>query len=70
MELCRIKCGQVIFLGYQGLKVKETIMYQDNKSEILYENNGKDSISNRTNHINIRYFCINNLIKQGELEVK
>ena len=59
-----------IFLSYQGLKVKGTIMYQDNEIEILHENNGKDSISNITNNINIRYFCINNPIKQVRLEVK
>ena len=44
------------FLDYKRYKVKETIMYKDRKSEILLEKNGKNCISKKTNHINIRNF--------------
>ena len=40
-----------------GYVVTENIIYQDNKSAILLKNNGKSSISKRTKHINIRFFC-------------
>ena len=44
------------FLEEQDYQVNQTILYQDNKSTILLENNGKNSSSRRTRHINIRYF--------------
>jgi hypothetical protein len=42
----------------QGYDVKDNILFQDNKSSILLENNGKASSSKRTKQINIRYFFI------------
>jgi hypothetical protein len=42
------------FLQEQGIRVKNTVMYQDNKSTILLATNGKYSSSKRTKHINIR----------------
>ena len=44
------------FMEAQGYGSKNTIVYQDNKSAILLEKNGKMSSSKRTKHINIRYF--------------
>ena len=40
-------------LNSQGYDVLENILYQDNKSDILLENNGKDPISKVTKNINI-----------------
>ena len=58
------------FLDAQGYDVKETIMYQDNKSAILMKKNGKFSSSKRTKHINVRYFFIKDRIQNGELKVE
>ena len=58
------------FLKSQGYKIKDTIMYQDNKSAILMEKNGKFSCSKRTKHINVRYFFIKDRIQNGELNIK
>ena len=44
-------------------------MYQDNQSAILLENNGRESSSRRTKHLNIRYFFIKDCIKKGELKI-
>ena len=44
--------------------IKDTIMFQDNKSTILLDNNNK-----KCKHIDIS-FVIPNRIKQGEVEVK
>ena len=41
------------FLNWQGYIAKEIILYQDNKSAILLEKNGKKSSSKRTKHIAI-----------------
>jgi hypothetical protein len=49
-------CWSRYFLEAQGYSVGENIIYQDNKSAILLEKNGKASSSKQTKHINIRYF--------------
>jgi hypothetical protein len=45
-------------------------LYQDNKSSILLEKNGKASSSKRTRHIAIRYFFVTDRIAKGELSVE
>jgi hypothetical protein len=57
------------FLEAQGYTCDESIVYQDNKSAILLENNGTASSSKRTRHINIRYYFVTNRIADGELSV-
>ena len=44
------------FLGGQGFKVKNTIVYQDNQIAILMERNGKYLCGNKTCHIYMRCF--------------
>ena len=46
------------FLEEQGMEISESILFQDNMSAELLENNGKTSCSKRTRHMNIRYFFI------------
>ena len=58
------------FLQEQGYTVGKPILYQDNKSAILLEENGEKSSSKRTRHINIRYFFITDRVKNGELTVE
>ena len=48
----------------QGYVSKETVVYQDNKSAILLENNGKLSSSKRTKHINVLYFFVKDFIER------
>jgi len=62
-------CWTRYFLMAQGYHVKDNILYQDNKSSILLETNGKASSSKRTKHINIRYFFITDRVKSNELSV-
>ena len=65
--------GQILwtkeFLQAQGYKVKKNILYQDNKSAILLEKNGSLSSSQRTRHINVRYFFIKDKVDNGDIEV-
>jgi hypothetical protein len=53
----------------QGYSVKYNVLFQDKKSSILLEENGKASSSKRTKHINIRYFFITDLVKKEEVSV-
>jgi Reverse transcriptase (RNA-dependent DNA polymerase) len=59
-----------LFLEEQGIEVKQNVLYQDNKSTILLENNGKKSSSKRTRALNIRYFFLTDQIEKGNVEVK
>jgi hypothetical protein len=48
----------------QGYGIKDNILFQDNKSSILLEKNGKASSSKHTKHINIRYFFITDRVSK------
>ena len=50
--------------------IDENILYQDNKSTILLQENGKRSSSQRTLALNIRYFFLTDQIEKGNLKVK
>ena len=58
------------FLNHQGYKVIDNIIFQDNKSSMLLERNGKASSGKRTKHINVRYFFITDQISKGEVRVE
>jgi hypothetical protein len=58
------------FLDAQGYQSNDTIVYQDNKSAILLEKNGKASSGKRTKHINIRYFFIKDRYNKQEFDIQ
>ena len=57
------------FLTAQGYPVRAATVYQDNKSTICLAEKGR-STSERTRHINIRYFFIKDRIASGEVKVE
>jgi hypothetical protein len=57
------------FLKEQGYKMGPATLYQDNTSSTAMMNNGRGS-SNRTRHINIRYFFVKDRIDAKEIEIK
>ena len=58
------------FLEKQGYKINDNVLYQDNKSSILLETNGRGSSSKRTRHINVRYFFIANRVKSNKIRIE
>jgi hypothetical protein len=58
------------FLEAQGYGHQDIILYQDNQSVILLENNGQKSSSKRTKHINCRFYFITDRINSNELSVE
>jgi hypothetical protein len=46
------------------------VVFQDNKSAILLEVNGKKSAGKRSRALNIRYFFVTDQIEKRNLEVK
>ena len=58
------------FLQEQGCGTTHAIIYQDNKSAILLESNGKFSSGKRTKHIKAWYFFVADKVADGEVMVK
>jgi hypothetical protein len=59
-----------LFMAEQGYSIEHNILYQDNKSAILLEKNGKKSSSKRTRALNIRYFFVTDQCEKGNLKVE
>jgi hypothetical protein len=59
-----------LFLEEQGYNISQNILYQDNKSAILLEKNGKKSSSKRTRAINIRYFFLTDQSEKGNVQIE
>ena len=53
----------------QGYRILDNVLFQDNKSSILLEKNGKASSRKRTKHINIQYFFITDRVAQGDVSL-
>jgi hypothetical protein len=51
----------------QGYQVQDNVLFQNNKSVILLEKNGKALSSKRTKHINIWYFFITDRVDKGDV---
>ena len=60
----------LMFLEEQGYGIKDNVIYQDNKSAILMEQNGRNSCTGNSRHINIRYFFIKDRSDKGEIRVQ
>ena len=56
------------FLQSQGYNVKNEL-YQDNKSAILLESNGRASAGKRSRHLDIRYFFLHDLKEKGLVKI-
>ena len=57
------------FLNEQGYKVNRTIYYQDNKSAMKLESNGWRSKGEKSRHIDIRYFFIQDVLKREKIDL-
>ena len=60
----------VLFMSEQGYKIKDNVLYQDNRSTMLMLKNGRNSCTGNSRHINIRYFFVKDRIDKGELRVE
>ena len=59
-----------VFLEEQGYHIDKNILYQDNKSAILLETNGKKSSGKRTRALNIRYFFLTDQVEKGNVSIE
>ncbi len=58
------------FVECQGYNIDEYVVYQDNMSALLLENNGRVSSSRCTKHIKATYFLIKDYYDAGKINVK
>ena len=58
-----------LFLISQGYSTGETIIHQDFKCAMLLAQNGNQSSSQRTQHLNVRYYFVTDKIAKGEIWV-
>ena len=58
------------FLEDQGVNIKETVLYQDNMSSMLLEQNGRQSSTKRTKHMDIQYFYVGDHIQNKTLSLQ
>ena len=59
-----------LFMEHQGYEVEKNILYQDNKSAILLETNGRKSAGKRSRALNIRYFFLTDQVERGNLSIE
>jgi hypothetical protein len=59
-----------LFLEAQGYDIRQNVIFQDNKSAILLEINGKRSAGKRSRALNIRYFFITDQVEKRNLEIQ
>ena len=59
-----------IFLSSQDYQTCASIAYQDNRSAILLEENGRWSAGRNTKHLNVRYFFIKDHCDRGEINIE
>jgi hypothetical protein len=58
------------FLEAQGYPIKNNILFQDNKSAILLETNGRKSAGKQSRHLNIRLFFITDQVEKKNISIE
>ena len=58
------------FMEYQGYTIDSKIFYQDNKSAMKLEKNGRKSCGDKSRHIDIRYFFIKDVLKRENINLQ
>jgi len=56
-----------LFMEEQGYNIEENKIYQDNKSAILLETNGRKSAGKRSRALNVRYFFVTDQVEKGNV---
>ena len=57
-------------MQYQGYCIKNNVLYQDNQSAIRMKENGRNSCTGNSRHIDIRYFFSKDRVDKKEISIK
>ena len=58
-----------LFMEHQGFDIEKNTLFQDNKSAILLEINGRKSAGKRSRALNVRYFFLTDQVERGNLSI-
>ena len=58
------------FMHYQGFDMDSNIFYQDNQSAMKLEKSGRKSCGEKSRHIDIRYFCIKDVLRRENMNLQ
>ncbi|CAJ1966079.1 unnamed protein product [Cylindrotheca closterium] len=59
-----------LFMEEQGYPIEKNILYQDKKSSILLETNGRSSAGKRSRALNIWYFFVTDQVELGNITIE
>ena len=59
-----------LFLEHQGYPVRKNVLFQDNRSAMLLEENGRKSAGKRSRHLNIRYFFVTDQKAKNNIQIE
>ena len=59
-----------LFMKEQGYTIDNNTIYQDNKSAILMEMNGRNSCTGNSRHIDIKYFFVKDRVDKKEVRIE
>ena len=60
----------IMFMSAQGYGIENNVIYQDNKSAICIDKNGRNSCSGNSRYIPIRYFFVKDRIDKSRMKVE
>ena len=60
----------LMFMEEQGYKMTGNTIFQDNKSAILMERNGRNSCTGNSRHIDIKYFFVKDRVDKKQVKVE
>ena len=60
----------MLFMEAQGYPIKKNVLYQDNKSAILLEVNGRKSAGKRSRALNVRYYFVTDQVEKGRIIIE
>ena len=57
-------------MGEQGYEIEKNVLFQDNKSAILMEMNGRNSCTGNSSYINIRYIWVKDMVDKRRMKIE
>ena len=60
----------MVFWEEQGYNIEENVIYQDNKSAIRMEKNGRNLFTGNSRHINIQYLFVKDIFDKNEIRIE
>ena len=60
----------MVLLKEQGYEINDDVVFQENKSVIFMDKNGRNSCTVKSRHVNVRFFSVKYRIDKGEVIIE